>query len=472
MTQPVQFDLNPDRLLPPEQPTRDIARTLYESVKDLPIISPHGHVPISWFAEEQHFSDPTSLFITPDHYVTRVLHTQGVNLADLGVNQKGFTPEQARNAFLLFGKHWNAFAGTPMRYWFEDALYNVFGITKKFGPDTAGEIYDELNALLATDDFTTRKLVKKFNISFISTTDDPVDDLHLHDQVAADTAFGVRVAPCFRPDKYLEPGRVDWPELVAALGKVAGVDTSTYDGYVEAMRRRRLYFKEHGAVASDHSHADAGTARLIDAEARELYTQALKGSISTTDATRLRRHFVNDQARLAQTDGLTMTIHPAVYRNYDYHNFVAFGPDTGADIPDKVDFAAGLRPLLNEYGNNPDFHFVAFTMDETEYSRSLGPLAGFYPALYVGAPWWFIDAPEPILRYFQAVVTAAGFTKLSGFIDDTRALCSIPARHDMNRRLTSRFVASLVADHRLSLEEGLAIVHDAVETQPSKVFKL
>ncbi|KFI95426.1 glucuronate isomerase [Bifidobacterium stellenboschense] len=467
-----KFILDDGRLLSGDHDIEGIAKDLYEEVRDLPIISPHGHVPVAWFAQDLHFANPTSLFITPDHYVTRVLHSQGVPLSALGVNRTDYTDDEARKAFLLLGEHWNAFAGTPMRYWFEDALQRVFGIDEKFGPDTAGRIYDEFDELLASDEFTTRELAKRFNIEFISTTDDPVDDLALHDKVNADEDFPARVAPCFRPDKYLEPARADWPELAAALGAAADVDTTTYEGFHEAMRRRRLYFKEHGAVASDHSHADAGTARLTEEEARTLYAKALKESIDPDDATRLRRHFVNDQARLAQDDGLVMTIHPAVYRNYDHRNFVEYGPDTGADIPDKVDFAAGLRPLLNEYGNNPDFHFVAFTMDETEYSRSLGPLAGFYPALYVGAPWWFIDAPEPILHYFQSTVVAAGFTKLSGFIDDTRALCSIPSRHDMNRRLTARFVAGFVADHRLSLDEGRDIVRAAVRDQPRKVFKL
>ena len=479
MTQPTQFDLNPDRLLPPEQPTRDIARTLYESVKDLPIISPHGHVPIEWFAEDMHFSDPTSLFITPDHYVTRIMHSQGVNLADLGVNQKHFTAEQARNAFLLFGKHWASYAGTPMRYWFQDSLRNVFGITKPFGPDTAGEIYDELNELLATDEFTTRKLVKKFNIGFISTTDDPAADLKLHDEVRADAAFPARLAPAFRPDRYLEATRSDWRDLVDELGESAGVNASTYEGFYEAMRRRRLYFKEHGAVCSDHgvdpsnfSCWDGDTTRLSDEEASKLFNEAYKGVISVEDAHRLHSHFIADQAKLAQDDELVMTVHPGVMRNHSRKHFIEFGPDSGADCPMPADFGHWLRPVLNEYGNNPDFHLVAFTMDETAYSRELAPMCGYYPALYLGAPWWFLDAPESILRYFADVVPFAGFTKLSGFIDDTRALCSIPARHDMNRRLTSRFVAGLVADHRLSLDEGLTIVHDAVETQPTKVFKL
>lgn len=472
MNQKASFELHPDRLLPTTQPEQSIAHELYESVRELPIISPHGHVPVQWFAENKHFATPTELFITPDHYVTRILHAQGIRLADLGVGQEHFTGAQARNAFQILGDHWRAFTGTPMRYWFEDALVRVFDIAKPFGPDTAEEIYDELNDLLTQPEFTTRNLTKRFNIEFISTTDDPSDDLAVHDQVNADADFPARVAPAFRPDKYLEPANPQWPALVKRLGEVANVNTETYEGFTEAMRVRRLYFKHHGAVLTDHSHADVGSLRLPQTQADALYAQALNASITGADATRLRRHLFNDQARLAQSDGLVMSVHPAVHRNYDERTFNAYGPDAGADIPAKAEFTVGLQPLLNEYGNNPDFHFVAFTIDEDVYSRELAPLAGFYPSFYVGAPWWFIDAPESILRYFASVVPYAGFAKLSGFIDDTRAICSIPSRHDMNRRLTASYIAGLVSDHRIGRNEGFDLVRCAVDTFPREVFKL
>ena len=464
--------LNPDRLLPPAEPVLGYARDLYESVRSLPIVSPHGHVPVQWFAEDLHFKNPTELFITPDHYVTRVLHGQGVSLAELGVNQHHFSDEQARHAFDLLGHFWFAFAGTPMRYWFEDALASVFNVGTKFGADTAGRIYDELNELLQQPEFTTRSLANKFNLAFVSTTDDPVDDLALHDRVNKDPGFSARVAPAFRPDKYLEPGGADWPQLVARLGGSAGVNASDYDGFTEAMRIRRQYFKDHGTVLTDHSHFDVGSERLDDGEARKLFADAMVHAISPEDAIRLRRHLFNDQAKLAQEDGLVMTVHPAVYRNYDPSTFAHYGVDAGADIPARVEFVEHLAPLLHDYGSNQDFHFVIFTMDETVYSRELAPLAGFYPSVYIGAPWWFIDAPESINRYFGAVVPYAGFSKLSGFIDDTRALCSIPARHDMNRRLTAGYVAGLVADHRISLDEGMELVRYAVDTHPREVFKI
>lgn len=466
--------VHPDRLLPAEPALRDIARELYNEIRDLPIISPHGHVSVEWFHDtDRHFDNPTELFITPDHYVTRILHAQGVSLADLGVNQKNFTPEQSKHAFELLGKYWGAYAGTPMRYWFEDALANVFGIQEEFSEDAAGYIYDELNAMLQSDEFTTRALVKKFNIEFISTTDSAFDDLHLHDETNADPDFPARLAPAFRPDQLLEPyATPDWQSQVERLGEVTNIDISTYEGFAEALRQRRAYFKRHGAVLSDHSHADVRSDRVADNVLPKLYQKALAGDITADEGVALRRTFFNDQIRFAQDDGLVMTVHPSVFRSYDRGNFAQFGPDTGADIPARAEFANALQPMLNEFGSNPDFHFVAFTMDETVYSRELAPLAGFYPGLYVGAPWWFIDSPEPILRYYHAVTTAAGFSKLSGFIDDTRALCSIPARHDMNRRLTSRFVAGLVGDHRLSMEEAKRVVRDSVQTVPRKVFKL
>lgn len=464
--------LDEDRLLPVEGKPLSVARELYTSIADEPIISPHGHMPVEWFTSDRHFANPTELFITPDHYVTRILHAQGVGLDELGVNQPHFTQVQAREAFLTFGRHWFAFTGTPMRYWFEDSLVRVFGIEKTFGPDTAGEIYDELNELLKAPEFTTRALANRFNMDFVSTTDDPVSDLHQHDAVNADPAFHPIVAPAFRPDKYLEPGRADWPQLVESLGRSAGVDASTYDGFTEAMRLRRRYFKAHGAVLSDHSHADVQSARLSDDEVQRLFAEAFAGRVNQADAARLRRHLLNDQAKLAQEDRLVMTLHPAVARNYDAMTYAHYGADAGADIPEPAEFVDALRPILNEYGNNPDFHLVAFTMDETVYSRELAPLAGFYPSFYIGAPWWFIDAPDSILRYFHDSVSYAGFTKLSGFIDDTRAICSIPSRHDMNRRITANYVSGLVCNHTISIEEGLEIMRFEVTDQPKRVFKL
>lgn len=464
--------VHPDRLLPADPTLRPIARELYDAVKDLPIISPHGHVPPQWLADDVPFSDPTSLLLTPDHYINRLLHASGVSLADLGVGQKEFTPEQSRNAFRLFAKSWKVFRGTPMRFWFESELADVFGIDLVPSERTADEIYDRIAARIATPEFRPRALYKKFGIEFIATTDDPADDLRHHIKLANDPTWEGKVAPTFRPDKYLEPATPAWNGLVDTLGEVSGVDTGAYAGWVAAMENRRAFFKEHGAVSSDHSHRDARAEKLDAAEAERLYAKARAGEITAEEGDALRRDLVFQQARMASEDGLVMTLHPAVVRNHHAGTFQGFGADVGSDIPMGVEFAQALQPMLSAFGTSPNFQLVIFTIDETVYSREVAPLAGFYPSVYVGAPWWFIDEAEAIKRYRRAITGSAGFTRTSGFIDDTRAFLSIPARHDMNRRLDSGFLAELVADHRLTMTEALDTAHDLVVTQPRKAFKL
>lgn len=445
---------------------------IYESIKDQPIISPHGHIPFGWFQQNHQFANATELFISPDHYVTRVLHAHGVSNAILGVGGHALSDKQSREAFRILAQHWVDFAGTPMRYWLEEELQGVFGITESLSEKTADRIYDEIGEKLASPEYGTLSLLKRFNISFISTTNDPTDNLEEYDAINSDADIPYIVAPAFRPDAYLEPGKPGWSDLVSHLGASAGIDTRTYDGFLKAMRRRRQYFRQHGAVLSDHSHADLGSERLSQEKVAQLYEQAVRGAISEKDAQSLRRHLFNDQARLAQEDGLVMTVHPAVYRDYDAKSAVQLGHDIGSDIPAQAFFSRDLKPLLNEYGNNPDFHFVAFTIDETNFARDIAPLAGYFPSFYIGVPWWFLDAPESLYRFYNEVVPYAGFTKLSGMIDDTRALCSIPARHDMSRRIISGVLARLVVDRRLGHEEALRIAHDFVDELPRKVFKL
>jgi glucuronate isomerase len=310
----------------------------------------------------------------------------------------------------------------------------------------------------------------RFDIEFMATTDDPCDDLAAHDKLASDDSFQRRVVPTFRPDKYLEPARVAWPDLVAKLGQVAGVDTSTYAGWVAAMENRRAYFKAHGAVSSDHSHWDVQTAPLERAEAERVYAAALRGEVRAAEAKALQQTMLFEQARMACDDGLTMTLHPAVYRDHHTPTFEEFGPDVGCDIPISVEFTRALHPLLNAFGTHPNFTLVLFTIDETVYSRELAPLAGFYPSVYVGVPWWFIDAPDAIRRFRKAVSETAGFSRTSGFIDDTRAFLSIPARHDMSRRLDAVHLAELVAEHRLEEDEAAEVIHDLVAVNPRRVF--
>ena len=321
-------------------------------------------------------------------------------------------------------------------------------------------------------DFRPRALLERFGIEVLATTDDPCDDLAPHAAIRDDAAVSTRVLPTFRPDRYLEPGRPDWRELVDALGAAADTDTADYKGFIAALEDRRRHFVAHGAVSADHSHADVGTAPLDQADAERIFAAARAGTATPDEATALRRHLLLEMARMSVDDGLVMTLHPGVYRNHHTPTLDRFGADVGCDIPIAMEFTRGLQPLLERYGTAAGFHLVLFTLDETVFSREIAPLAGFYPSVYAGAPWWFLDAPEAIRRYRGAVTETAGFGRTSGFIDDTRAFCSIPARHDMSRRLDCGYLAELVATHRLDEDEALATAHDLVAVNPKVAFKL
>lgn len=464
--------LHPDRLFPAETSTRAVARRLYEQVRDLPIISPHSHVPPEWIAQDIPFRDPTSLLITPDHYVTRMLHAQGVDLADLGVGQGELSEADSRRAFRLLCRHWPAYHGTPVRYWLENELVGIFGVTQRPSAATADAIYDRIAEWIARDDSRPRALVDSFDIAVLATTDDPCDDLRYHETLRDDPTFTARVIPTFRADRYLEPARPDWVELVDRLGEVSGQDVGTYAGFVAAIEDRRAYFKARGAVSTDQSHRDLRTDVLEPAQAVGIYEAARAGTASAPDCRALQRHLVTEMARMSHEDGLTMTLHPAVARNHHRATFERFGADVGADIPVGVDATDALAPLLNAYGTSKKFNLVVFTMDETIFGRELAPLAGFYPIMYVGVPWWFLDAPDSIRRFRRATTEAAGFTRTSGFIDDTRAFCSIPARHDMSRRLDCAHLAELVVEHRLAEDEALDVARMLVADTPRRVFRL
>lgn len=464
--------LDPDRLLPTDPSTRDIARRLYGATAQLPIISPHGHVPPEWLADDVPFADPTSLLISPDHYVFRLLHAQGVPLGDLGVGGTVLDARGARRAWRLFCENWAAFRGTSSKFWLESVLADVFGVTERPSARTADSIYDQVAAALATPELRPRALAERFRISVLATTDDPVDSLEPHRALHDDPTFATRVAPTFRPDRYLEPARPDFPDLVKALGVAADEDTSTYAGYLAALEDRRRFFKAHGGVSSDHSHLDVVTLTLEPAEAARIYAAALTGEATEAQATAFRRHMLVEMARMATEDGLVMTLHPGVHRGHHTPTSARFGPDTGHDIPVAVELTRSLQPLLDRFGTAEGFQLVLFTLDESVFSREVAPLAGFYPSVYAGAPWWFLDAPEAVRRYRGAVTETAGFYRTSGFIDDTRAFLSIPARHDMSRRLDAAYLAQLVAEHRLEEDEALETALDLVTTIPSKAFKL
>lgn len=464
--------LHPDRLLPADPGVRGLARQLYDEVRDLPIVSPHGHVPAQLLLDDEPFADPTSLLLQPDHYVTRLLHASGVPLEDLGVGRGPLPEAQARAAWRLLCRHWSVFRGTPVRLWFDAELHDIFGVRTRPSEDTADELYDAIAARLADPDLRPRSLLRRFRIDVLATTDDPADDLAAHRALRGLPGVTTRVVPTFRPDGYLEAGRPGWAGLVGRLGEAADTDASSYDGFVAALEARRRYFVEHGAVSSDHSHLDIGTEPMDGSDARRVHTLALRGEATPAEALAYRRHLLLEMARMACDDGLVMTLHPGSLRGHHAPTTGRFGADTGHDIPVTAEYTRALRPLLERYGTHPGFHLVLFTLDATVFSRELAPLAGFYPSVFVGAPWWFLDNPSDIRGFQHAVTETAGFTRLSGFIDDTRAFCSIPARHDMSRRLDAGFLAGLVAEHRLDLDEALDTVRGLSVDQPRRVFKL
>ncbi len=464
--------LHPDRLLPVDPETRGVARELYSAVAGLPIISPHGHVAASVLTDDVPFTDPASLLVTPDHYVTRLMHARGVALADLGVGQGPLTEDGSRAVWRTLCRHWGAYRGTPVRYWLESELAEVFGVDVRPSSETADAIYDQVAERLTQDAYRPRALFERFGISVMATTDDPCDDLAAHAALSALAAFSGRVVPTFRPDRYLEAAAPGWPDLVERLGERAGTGTGTYGGWVAAMEARRRHFIDHGATSADHSHEDVGTAPLEASEAEALYADGMRGGITPEQGAALRRHMLLEMARMSCDDGLVMTLHPGVRRGHHAPTAAALGPDTGHDIPLRVEFTDSLRPLLERYGTHPNLHLVLFTLDETTFSRELAPLAGFYPSVYVGAPWWFLDAPDAARRAREAVTESAGLLKTSGFIDDTRAFCSIPARHDMARRLDCGYLARLVVEHRLDLDEALDAATDLVVGRPQEAFKL
>ena len=462
---------HPDRLLPVDPTTRDIARRLLNHVEDLPIISPHGHLDAQMFVDDAAFPDPTELIISPDHYVTRVLHSAGIPLSDLRVGGTEGTPP--REAWRIFCENWSLYAGTASGYWLEQEFAHVFSIDPgRLNAEEADAVYDELQSVLAQPDFRPRALADSFGLEVLATTDDPLDDLEAHAKLAADPSFSPRVLPTFRPDAYTKMYNPGFAENVTRLIDTAGDGKTGFAGYLEAMRNRRQYFIDHGATSSDHGTHDAWAHPLDDAEADRILHKGLRGEATREEAYAFEGNMTYRFAEMATEDGLTMTIHPGVWRNSSRSALEKYGPDTGHDIPFQMDFINGLQPLLSDFGENPDFHLVLFTIDETTFSRELAPMAGYYPSVYVGAPWWFIDEVDAIARFRASTTGTTGFSRYSGFIDDTRAYCSIPVRHNTARRVEAGYLARLVAEHRISEDRAADAIVDLIDASPRRVFKL
>jgi glucuronate isomerase len=465
--------LHPDRLFPAETDMRGIARRLYTEVKDLPIISPHGHTEPSWYALNEHFPDPASLFVKPDHYIFRMLCSQGVALDDLGVPRSdgALVETDSGKIWRLLAKHWHLFRGTPTRMWMEHVLEDVFEISDGLNEKNADKIHDRIAAKLKTDAFRPRALFERFNIEVISTTDGALDTLSHHDTIRASKWQG-RVLPTYRPDAVIDPEMDGFRANVQMLGEITGEDTMRWQSYLAAHQARRKFFISRGATASDHGHSSAATANLTTAESQALFAKIVGGQFTPSDAELFRAQMLTEMARMSLDDGLVMQIHPGSWRNHSALLFKNNGRDKGGDIPKSTDYVRALKPLLDAFGHEPKLTVILFTLDESAYSRELAPLAGVYPALKLGPPWWFYDAPEGMRRFRELVTETAGFYNTVGFNDDTRAYLSIPARHDMARRMDCNFLSRLVAEHRLREDEAKEVAVDLAYGLAKAAYKL
>lgn len=465
--------LDEDRLFPVDGKSRDLARALYADIKDLPLLSPHGHTDPRWFAEDEAFPDPAQLFVTPDHYVFRMLCSQGVSLTDLGVPRVdgGPTETDGRKIWRLFAENYYLLAGTPSRMWLDHSFQHVFGIDRRLTAETADWYYDHIANCLAQPEFRPRALFKRFNIEAIATTEAATDDLRWH-RMIRDSGWDGRVITAYRPDGVVDPEMAGFADNVALMGEQTGFDTTTWAGYLDAHRARRAYFKEFGATSSDHGHASARTEDLPQDEAAALFQKALAGTCSPEQADAFRGHMLTEMARMSIEDGLVLQIHPGSRRNHSDQILRTFGRDKGFDIPGRTDYVTALRPLLNAVGMSRELTVVLFTLDETSYARELAPLAGVYPCLRLGPAWWFHDSAEGMRRFREMTTETAGFYNTVGFNDDTRAFCSIPARHDVARRVDCAYLATLVATGRLAEDEAPGLAHQLTYGLAKRAYKL
>ena len=467
--------LDANRLFPADPTARAVAAKLYETVRDLPIISPHGHTDPRWFAENKPFPNPSALFIQPDHYIFRMLYSQGVSLESLGIPQVDGKEQAAqtdpREVWRIFAKHYYLFRGTPTRLWLDYSFSTLFGLTERLSPKNADEYYDIIARKLQTPEFLPRALFERFRIEVLATTDAAFDTLEWHQQIKASGWKG-RVLPTFRPDGVVDAEYTGFQENLKKLGQVSGEDVSTWNGYLNALRSRRAFFKQNGATATDHGHLTAQTADLPLAQAEKLYGRVSGGKMQPGDVELFQAQMLTELAGMSVEDGLTMQLHPGSVRNYNPQVYAKFGRDKGADIPAPTEYVRALRPLLAKYGNEPNFTLILFTLDETVFTRELAPLAGHFPSVKLGPPWWFLDSPEGMMRFRETATETAGFYNTVGFNDDTRAFLSIPARHDVARRVDCAFLGRLVAEHRLDEDEAFQVAQELTVNLVRKAYKL
>jgi glucuronate isomerase len=467
--------LDPHRYFPAEPAQRRIAAELFAAIEKLPIISPHGHTDPAWFAADAPFEDAVSLLLWPDHYLLRLLYSAGVTFESIGIaphNGNGAVVEQdRRKIWKRLAEHYYIFRGTPCRAWLDHTFLEVFGLDRPFGPDTADYYYDTINEKLKTPDFRPRALFGRFGIEVIATTENSLDLLKDHQAIAA-SGWNGRVVSTFRPDEVTDPDHEMFAPSLQKIGELSGEDTGSWKGYLRAIENRRAYFRAHGTTATDHGHATAQTADLSPAEAEALFARVTSGNADAKERELFRGQMLTEMARMSVEDGMVMQLHPGCWRNHNTYLYQHFGRNIGGDMPAVGAFMDQLKPLLDRFGNNGDLTFLLFTLDETTYSRELAPLAGHYPCLRLGPAWWFHDSPEGMMRYRRQTTESAGFYNTAGFNDDTRAFFSIPARHDLARRIDCAYLSELVIQGRLPMDEAAQVATDLTYNLPKKVYRL
>jgi glucuronate isomerase len=466
--------LTNDRYFSSDPKQKATAQHLYEQVKDLPLICPHGHVDPRIFADPNYsFGSPADLFIIPDHYVFRMLYSQGVSLEKLGISpREGSSVESDhRKIWQIFAEHFYLFRGTPTGIWLAHELELVFGVTQKLNGKTAQEIYDQIAAKLATSEFRPRRLFEQFKIEALTTTDPAISPLEHHRAMRASGWHG-HIAPTFRPDSVVNLNAPNWRANIDTLSQVSGIEVRNYRTFIQALENRRAYFKQMGATATDHGALTAYTGELSPQEANTIFLRARRGKAAAKDAVRFTGHMLMEMARMSIEDGLTMQLHIGAFYNHNDWLFSRFGPDKGADIPVQTEFTRNLHPLLNKYASDPRLTLILFTLDESTCSRELAPLAGHYPSVRLGPPWWFFDSLNGMQRYFDLVMETAGVYNTAGFNDDTRAFCSIPARHDVWRRASANWLAGLVVRSIVDMDDASEMARAMAYELAKKAYKL
>ncbi len=470
----MKMKLDPDRYFDPNPKQRRIARELYESVSALPLLCPHGHVDPKLFTrEDTSFGAPTELLILPDHYVLRMLYSQGISMESLGVPRLDGGPVEQDHCkvWQIFAENFFLFRGTPSGIWLTEELHSVFGVEDKLSGKTAQKIYNQIEAQLAKPEFRPRLLFERFNIEALCTTDAATDPLR-HHQAIKDSGWKGRILPTFRPDALVNIFTTGWQANINVLTDLSGITVDSYAKFVAALENRRAFFKSMGAKATDHAALTPYTEELSPKEAETIFQKALKGQATEEDATRFTAHMLMESARMGVEDGLVMQLHPGSYRNHNPLIFDQFGPDRGCDIPIPTEYTRNLKPLLNKYGNHPHFTLIVFTLDESAYSRELAPLAGHYPAMKLGPPWWFFDSINGMMRYRLETTETAGLNNTAGFNDDTRAFPSIPARHDLSRRVDASWIAGLVVRGIVDMEDAREMIQDTAYRLAKKAYRL